>query len=231
MSNPIERSVYRGRGIEADKLGSPYDVYRNNELIIPRLPVLVRRTTKRDNILAAVSLRDVVFVELVCDCTNLLPGDVLRGVSPDDRYVLSTKDFNKPTIGYRCESPVTMRRPTQGASDPQNVRPYGGRKASTDQILVYNASTNLYSFASSGVAATIYAAKSRIGYSGSNPSFKLPEDVRLSRWTFILELLPGVKIEENDYITLDGDDYMVVSVDKQVAGFYGQAIFCDLVRA
>jgi hypothetical protein len=237
LNDEIQSAIDEGRGYQAEILGKPFDVYRKNEKIYNRFPVHIKgRLSDRRALEAAVSLRNIVLMELVCDGTHLKEADVLQGDVSEDRYVIASMRDLKPIIGYRTDLSITLRRPVQPNTVPDpdtNIRPYSGRKKVTDYVLTYNTTTNLYSFVEPDDDVTIahvYAGKSQMNYSGSNTPMKLPLDTRITRWVFIMELLPGVDIRESDYIVLDGQDYQVYSIDKQRIGLNGQVIYADLMR-
>lgn len=228
-SSKIDSKIQRGKAKEASKLGLLFDVYRKGILYDPRIFMRPERLTQKEALEAAVSLRDIIFMDLICDATRYMPGDVFVGENPNDRYVLSFKWPAKSNVGYRCELPLTIQRPTQDEPGNDNVAPYGGQLVTTNLNLVCDPNTRVYSF-TTGQAATVYASKARTGYGGQNPPSKLPLDVRESQWVFTTEIFPGAPIEINDILNFDGETYQVQAVDKQIAGFTGQILYCNLKR-
>lgn len=237
QSDEIQKAIDQGRGYEAEFLGQTFDIYRNNELIFTEVPVLVKgRMSSRRAVESAVSLRSIVMMEMVCDATNLEEGDVFQGEASGDRYVLSTKRPLQPVIAFRTELPITLKRPVQDdtpVAPGSNKRPYAGRREATDYVLTYDTVTNEYSFTAPGddvEAATVYAGKSQLNYTGAVTPLKLPLDTRITRWAFAMEILPGITIKEADYIVSGEDTFQVYSVDEQIQGFNGQVVYADLVR-
>lgn len=206
-----------------------FDVYRNNTLLTPRIYMRPQRVTKKDLVEASIAIGNILFMDLICDATDFLPGDVFVGENSIDRYVFSFKWPAKNNLGYRCDLPVTIQRPTQAEPNVNNVAPYGGQLTNTNLNLVYDAGTHLYSF-STGTATSVYCAKSRTGYGGPMPPSKLPLDVKESQWMFVMEILPGVTLKINDILIFEDEQYQVQAIDKQISGFRGQLLYCNLKR-
>jgi hypothetical protein len=233
----VQKAIAQGNGISASILGQSFQVFRNRNLIIPSLPAIVTRSNDRKSIEAALSLRNLVLMELVVDFTKILPGDVLQGADPTDRYVIASIRPMKKVIAYRTETPVTIRRPNQPVqvTSPDNhIEPYSGIQEAKNYWLTYTPSSNTYAFqdpTTSGISEIqLYAGLSQINYTGSETPFKLPTDTRTTRWVFVIELLNGAPIVEGDHIRVGTDNYEVYGIDTQIAGFHGQILSCDKKR-
>lgn len=233
----INNALNQGAGIEASMLGQKFNIYRFNELIYTNIPVYVERSNDRKAIEAAISLRNIMLVHLKMDGKYVQPGDVIQGADATDRFVVASKRLLRPIIGYRTDTPVTIRRPVQPSqiTNPDtSIEPYSGIEKPKAHWLTYNSTTNLYAFqdpTTPGISeAVVYAGRSQLNYTGSTLTFKLPTDTRTTRWIFVMEIFPGVKIQEGDHVIYDNDHYEVYSVDKQIAGFNGQILSCDLVK-
>jgi hypothetical protein len=230
----IQKALHQGAGIEAEILGQKFNVYRNKNLLIPEFPIVVKRTNSRTDIEAAISFRNIVLVELTMDGSEIKVGDELVGVDdPNDRYFVASMRPRRHIIGFRAESLIVIRRPTQPVADSGDIDPYSQVVEAENYKLTYDQTTDLYSFQEPDediTDAVIHAGVSQVNYTGSTTPFKLPTDTRTTRWVFVLPILAGVTLQEGDIVTFNGDDFMVYGVDKQSAFFNGQLLSADLLR-
>ncbi len=249
--------IDKGRGLAANAVGVPYNVFRliknsNGNLLDPSNEIGsniygFRKVTHGGTAMETTTKFNMVWYKMVFDLQNFLTGDVFvqndpiygKGatladftVSQFDALCLAFHPPIKDALGVRLDRIATIFRPnlepTTGGYWKSTVNtPSTPATNNALPVILVNGQYTLGTVGQTPTQMPIGCLPARWGTGGSEFS-KIPGMVKIPEWHIYVPPMQGFVFQSGDRIVAaDGSQYTVSLVWNQVAGTVGNQLFCD----
>lgn len=238
--------IDRGRGIAADHLGVPFDVYRPNfntasEYLDPANVIaqnynVFRRQKESVDSVEGTKVKSIIW-DIVGDMSSFLLGDVF--VQSDPIYGVGSTIVRfqtqqilafclamhapvKKSVGVFLDRLASVLRPVSG-TDPNGY--LAGDYTNTQPVVLQNGQ---FVLGTQGAPGCLIPCGINVSERWRAELYKgLPATTGIAVWYLYLPPLPGMSIKEGDYIqTQDGAVYQVQAPIEQQTGFVGNMLSC-----
>lgn len=201
----IQAKVYRGLGIGAKHLGTPFSIYRAVGPNAPLSPdnlsgtLLCAFSAEASYAFVAPPLYAKPLRFGVFDGSQTLPGDYLVGDT--GTYFIASQEILAPILLVTCNRTISFTK--AAAPVLLGLNPPGGETESTDVDM------------QAGWPASVLQ-----GTKGENSATKLPGETRVAWWTILVPAWPGILFHMGDQLSDEiGRRYIVSSAELSMLGW------------